>query len=142
MKHIDLNEFNEMRKNFEQQKSKRILESNEKIKIIKESWSERHKLIPLYSNPVSKLVADEENEMKQAEQDKILRRKELKKIQKNYCVPKPLKVIKEKVVDENLNKSHRRPKPHLAKSNSYSDILRQKVIDKYKAEKSKKKNVK
>ena len=138
MKHIDLNEFNEMRKNFEQQKSKRILESNEKIKIIKESWSERHKLIPLYSNPVSKLVADEENEMKQAEQDKILRRKELKKIQKNYCVPKPLKVIKEKVVDENLNKSHRRAKPHLAKSNSYSDILRQKVIDKYKAEKSKK----
>ena len=138
MKHIDLNEFNEMRKNFEQQKSKRILESNEKIKIIKESWSERHKLIPLYSNPVSKLVADEENEMKQAEQDKILRRKELKKIQKNYCVRKPLKVIKEKVVDENLNKSHRRPKPHLAKSNSYSDILRQKVIDKYKAEKSKK----
>jgi hypothetical protein len=138
MKHIDLNEFNEMRKNFEQQKSKRILESNEKIKIIKESWSERHKLIPLYSNPVSKLVADEENEMKQAEQDKILRRKELKKIQKNYCVPKPLKVIKEKVIDENDNKSFRRPKPHLAKSNSYSDILRQKVIDKYKAEKSKK----
>lgn len=138
MKHIDLNEFNEMRKNFEQQKSKRILESNEKMKIIKESWSERHKLIPLYSNPVSKLVADEENEMKQAEQDKILRRKELKKIQKNYCVPKPLKVIKEKVVEEIHNKSHRRPKPHLAKSNSYSDILRQKVIDKYKAEKSKK----
>lgn len=137
MKHIDLNEFNEMRKNFEQQKSKRILESNEKMKIIKESWSERHKLIPLYSNPVSKLVADEENEMKQAEQDKILRRKELKKIQKNYCVPKPLKVIKEKVVEEIHNKS-RRPKPHLAKSNSYSDILRQKVIDKYKAEKSKK----
>ena len=138
MKYIDLNEFNEMRKNFEQQKSKRILESNEKMKIIKESWSERHKLIPLYSNPVSKLVADEENEMKQAEQDKILRRKELKKIQKNYCVPKPLKVIKEKVVEEIHNKSHRRPKPHLAKSNSYSDILRQKVIDKYKAEKSKK----
>ena len=138
MKHIDLNEFNEMRKNFEQQKSKRILESNEKMKIIKESWSERHKLIPLYSNPVSKLVADEENEMKQAEQDKILRRKELKKIQKNYCVPKPLKVIKEKVVEEIHNKSHKRPKPHLAKSNSYSDILRQKVIDKYKAEKSKK----
>lgn len=138
MKHIDLNEFNEMRKNFEQQKSKRILESNEKMKIIKESWSERHKLIPLYSNPVSKLVADEENEMKQAEQDKVLRRKELKKIQKNYCVPKPLKVIKEKVVEEIHNKSHRRPKPHLAKSNSYSDILRQKVIDKYKAEKSKK----
>ena len=138
MKHIDLNEFNEMRKNFEQQKSKRILESNEKMKIIKESWSERHKLIPLYSNPVSKLVADEENEMKPAEQDKILRRKELKTIQKNYCVPKPLKVIKEKVVEEIHNKSHRRPKPHLAKSNSYSDILRQKVIDKYKAEKSKK----
>ena len=59
MKHIDLNEFNEMRKNYEQQKSKRILESNEKIKIIKESWSERHKLIPLYSNPLSKVVADE-----------------------------------------------------------------------------------
>lgn len=137
MKHIDLNEFNEMRKNFEQQKSKRILESNEKIKIIKESWSERHKLIPIYSHPVSKLVADEENEMKQAEQDKILRRKELKKIQKNYCVPKPLKVIKEKV-DDSQKLSQRRPKPHFAKSNSYSDILRQKAIDKYKAEKIKK----
>lgn len=138
MKHIDLNEFDEMKKNYDQQKSKRILESNEKIKIIKESWSERHKLIPIYSNPVTKLVADEENKMKQAEQDKILRRKELKKIQKNYCVPKPLKVIKEKVVDESQNMSYRRPKPHLIKSNSYSDILRQKAIDKYKAEKIKK----
>lgn len=141
MKHIDLNEFNEMKKNFDQMKSKRILESNEKIKLTKDTWCQRHKLIPLYANPLSKLVIEEENKMKQEEQNKILQRKTLKKIQKNYSqknVPKPLKIIKEKITEnDNSEKFSKREKVHMAKSNSYSDILRQKAIEKYKAAKNK-----
>jgi hypothetical protein len=132
MKHIDIKEFDEMRKNFEEIKSKKIKESNEKMKTIKESWSQRYKLIPLYVNPLSKIVSDEENKMKQEEQNKILRRKNLKKLQENYNVPKPLKIIKEKIA-ENENKITKTPKLKLIKSNSYSDILRQRMIDKYKA---------
>ena len=141
MKHIDLKEFDEMRKNFEQIKSKKTKESNEKMKVIKESWSQRYKLIPLYVNPLSKIVSDEENKMKQEEQNKILRRKKLKKLQEKYNVPKPLKIIKEKIM-ENENKIIKRSKPNLIKSNSYSDILRQKMIDKYKALQNKEKNKK
>ena len=142
MKHIELKEFDEMRKNFDEIKSKKVKESNEKIKIIKESWSQRYKLIPLYANPLSKIVSEEENKMKQEEQNKILRRKQLKRLQENYNVPKPLKIIKERITE---NKNTKTPKLHLIKSNSYSDILRQRMIEKYKAlkikeEKKKKEN--
>ena len=142
MKHIELKEFDEMRKNFDEIKSKKVKESNEKIKIIKESWSQRYKLIPLYVNPLSKIVSEEENKMKQEEQNKILRRKQLKQLQENYNVPKPLKIIKERITE---NKNTKTPKLHLIKSNSYSDILRQQMIEKYKAlkikeEKKKKEN--
>ena len=142
MKHIELKEFDEMRKNFDEIKSKKVKESNEKIKIIKESWSQRYKLIPLYANPLSKIVSEEENKMKQEEQNKILRRKQLKQLQENYNVPKPLKIIKERITE---NKNTKTPKLHLIKSNSYSDILRQRMIEKYKAlkikeEKKKKEN--
>ena len=137
MKHIDLKEFDEMRKNFEQMKSKRLKESNEKIKMIKQTWSQRFKLIPSYVNPLSKLVSEEENKMKEEEQNKILQRKNLKKLQQKYNVPKPQKFIVEKIIEKDKenkdNTNLNRQKPHLIKSNSYSDIIRKKMIDKYKA---------
>lgn len=136
MKHIDLKEFDEMKKNFDIQKSKRIQESNEKMKIIKESWLQRYKLIPLYVNPLSKVLSDEEHKMKQEEQKKILHRKKLKKLQEKYKVPKPQKLTVEKIIEKqnenNLNKVIIRKKPNLIKSNSYSDIIRAKMIEKYK----------
>ena len=136
MKHIDLKEFDEMKKNFDIQKSKRIQESNEKMKIIKESWLQRYKLIPLYVNPLSKILSDEEHKMKQEEQKKILHRKKLKKLQEKYKVPKPQKLTVEKIIEKqnenNLNKVIIRKKPNLIKSNSYSDIIRAKMIEKYK----------
>ena len=139
MKHIDLKEFDEMRKNFEQMKSKREKESYEKIKLVKQEWSQRYKLIPLYINPLSKLVTEEENKIKQEEQNKILQRKKLKKLQEKYNVPKPQKLTIEKIIEKDKEtKSLNRPKPHLIKSNSYSDLVRQKMIDKYKATQIKK----
>ena len=132
MKHIDLKEFDEMRKNFEIIKSQKMKESNERMKIIKESWSQRFKLIPLYVNPLSKLVSEEENKMKQEEQNKILQMKKLKTIQKKYNVPKPQKITIEKIIEKDENKLIRRTKPNLIKSNSYSNIIRQKMIEKYK----------
>ncbi len=68
MKHIDLSDFNEMKKNNEQIKSKKQLETNLKIENIKKSWAERHKLIPLYINPISKLTTEKD---KKEEKDKI-----------------------------------------------------------------------
>ena len=94
MKHIDLNEFSEMRKNFEQIKSKKALESKLKIENIKKSWVERHKLVPLYASPLSKLITEENNKNKKEEQNKVLRIKNLKTLQKNYSkekIPKPIK---------------------------------------------------
>ena len=133
MKHIDLKEFNEMKKNFDMMKNKKMKESNEKMKVIKESWSQRYKLIPLYVNPLSKIVSEEENKMKQEEQNKILQRKKLKKLQEKYNVPKPQKLTIEKIIEkQNENKIIKRKKPNLIKSNSYSDIIRQRMIEKYK----------
>ena len=111
-------------------------ETNEKIKSIKESWSERYKLIPLYVNPLGKMVFEEDNKMKNEEQNKILQRKKLKQLQEKYKAPKPQKITIEKLIDkENEIKFLRRPKPNLIKSNSYSDIIRQKMIEKYKTTK-------
>ena len=73
MKHINLNEFSEIRKNYEQIKSKKVLESNLKIENIKKSWAERHKLIPPYISPLSKLVTEENNKTKLDEKKKLLK---------------------------------------------------------------------
>ena len=107
MKSIDLSEFNEMRKNYEQIKSKRRLETNLKIENIKKSWVERHKLVPLYISPISKLITEEDKKTKNEEKDKIVRIKNLKTLQKNYSndkIPKPLKKIELKIGKENEKK--------------------------------------
>ena len=43
MKHIDLNEFNELAKNFDEMKSKQLYESKLKIKKQREIWSQKKK---------------------------------------------------------------------------------------------------
>ena len=142
MKHINLNEFSEMRKNYEQIKSKKVLESNLKIENIKKSWAKRHKLLPLYINPLSKLITEENNKTKLDEKNKLLKIKNLKTLQKNYSkekIPKPIKLIKDKInpnesINENINENNNLKiiKPYFSKSNSYSNILRQKIINNYK----------
>ena len=150
MKHIDLKEFDEMRKNFEIIKTKKMKESNEKMKLMKNSWSQRFKLIPLYVNPIGKLASEEENKMKQEEQNKIEKRKKLKEIKEQYKPPKPQKKIIEKIA-ENENgigngnggeKKIFRKKPNLIKSNSYSDMLRQNMLEKYRILQNKKEKMK
>ena len=134
MKHIDLSDFNEMKKNYEQIKSKKQLETNLKIENIKKSWAERHKLIPLYINPISKLITEEDKKAKKEEKDKIAKIKNLKTLQKNYSndkIPKPIKRIEDKI-DNESEKNSNRIRPYLIKSNSYSNIIRQKIIENYK----------
>ena len=136
MKHIDLNEFSEMRKNFEQIKSKKELESKLKIENIKKSWVERHKLVPLYVSPLSKLITEENNKNKKEEQNKVLRIKNLKTLQKNYSkekIPKPIKKITDKTVENESERANSKIiKPYFIKSNSYSNLLRQNMMNKYK----------
>ena len=147
MKSIDLSEFNEMRKNYEQIKSKRRLETNLKIENIKKSWVERHKLVPLYISPISKLITEEDKKTKNEEKDKIDRIKNLKTLQKNYSndrIPKPLKKIELKIGKENEKNEKNNSsiiKPYFVKSNSYSNLIRQKIIKDYK-EKAKNKEMK
>ena len=146
MKHIDLNEFSEMRKNYEQIKSKKIIESNLKIENIKKSWAERHKLIPLYISPLSKLINEEDKKNKKEEENKILKIKDLKTTQKTYSkdkIPKPIKKITDKITENENEKESQKSKPFFIKSNSYSNLLREKAMIKYKEkEKNKNKNSK
>jgi hypothetical protein len=141
MKHIDLKEFDEMKKNYEEMHARKLLESNEKMENIKKSWLERHKLIPLYVSPMSKLIIGEDNKNKQEEQNKIMKIKDLKTLQINYSkkrVPKPaLKVIEKSncIKNDKSNNGHMNNsniiKPYFKKSNSYSNLLRKKILDKY-----------
>ena len=135
MKHIDLNEFNEFAKNFDENKSKKLMESNLKREKEKEKWSQRYKLIPEYINPINKKILEDEQKIKKEEEKVILEKKKYKELQKKYRVPKPLIIVKEK--KENNDKLNSLKKP-LIKSSSYSDVLRQKIMIKMNTSKNKK----
>ena len=136
MKHIDIKEFNESAKNYDEMKSRQLSESDLKFKKEKQAWTKRYKLIPTYVNPLSKIIEEEKNLKKKEEEKENLDRQKFKNMQKNYKVPKPLIINKEKN-DKNDNPDlGKRNKLKLIKSNSYSDILRQKVISKFNTSKS------
>ena len=137
MKHIDLNEFNELAKNFDEMKSKQLYESKLKIKKQREIWSQRYKLIPEYVNPLNKVIEEEKNIMKKKEQEKILEKQKLKDLQKQYKVPKPLIIAKEKTIDI-VAQRKQKSKKILIKSSSYSDVIRQKMMVKFNTTKNKK----
>ena len=137
MKHIDLNEFNELAKNFDEMKSKQLYESKLKIKKQREIWSQRYKLIPEYVNPLNKVIEEEKNIMKKKEQEKILEMQKLKDLQKQYKVPKPLIISKEKTIDI-IDQRKQKSKKILIKSSSYSDVIRQKMMVKFNTTKNKK----
>jgi hypothetical protein len=137
MKHIDLNEFNELAKNFDEMKSKQLYESKLKIKKQREIWSQRYKLIPEYVNPLNKVIEEEKNIMKKKEQEKILEKQKLKDLQKQYKVPKPLIIAKEKTIDI-VDQRKQKSKKILIKSSSYSDVIRQKMMVKFNTTKNKK----
>lgn len=137
MKHIDLNEFNELAKNFDEMKSKQLYESKLKIKKQREIWSQRYKLIPEYVNPLNKVIEEEKNIMKKKEKEKILEMQKLKDLQKQYKVPKPLIIAKEKTIDI-VDQRKQKSKKILIKSSSYSDVIRQKMMVKFNTTKNKK----
>ena len=139
MRHIDLNEFNELAKNYDEMKSKQIYESKLKCEREKEIWSQRRKLIPDYVNPLTKLLEEEKNRMKQEEKKEILEKEKYKKLQINYKVPKPLILKKEKT---EINDKEKKNRKGIIKSCSYSDILRQKMLIKFNTTKKKEKNKK
>ena len=138
MKHIDLNEFNEFAKNYDEIKSKKIIESNLKMEKEKEKWLKNYKSIPEYVNPLTKLLLKEEKDLKQEEERKNLEMKKFKDRQKNYKAPKPL-IITIKKERKDIDLKIRKP---LIKSSSYSDILRQKMKEKFIISKNKKENEK
>ena len=127
MKRIELNELNEFAKNFDEKKSKKLIESNLKIEKEKEKWSQRYKLIPQYTNPLTKIISDDEKKIKEKVEKMNHEKKKYKELQKHYKVPRPLIIFKEKK-ENNNNKKH---KKLLIKSGSYSDILRQKMKIKF-----------
>lgn len=134
MKHINLNEFNEFAKKYDEIKSKQINESNLKMKKEKEEWLKRYKSIPEYVNPLTKLILKEEKDLKQEEERKNLEMKKFKDRQKNYKAPKPL-IITVKKESKEMDLKIKKP---LIKSSSYSDILRQRMKEKLNTVKNKK----
>ena len=135
MRHINLNEFYELAKNYDEMKTKQIYESKLRCEREKEIWSQRKKLIPDYVNPLTKLIEEEKNRMKQEEKKEILEKEKYKKLQMNYKAPKPLIIKKEKT---EINDKDKKNKKGLIKSSSYSDILRQKMLIKFNTSKNKK----
>ncbi len=138
MRKIDLDELDENRKNFEQIKSQKQLESIIKIDKIHKLWEERHKLLPLYSSPLSKKLTEEEKKNKQEEQNKIERIIKLKTLQKSYSKFKiPMPILKKKFIVKSIENESKRTSPkkikqYFIKSNSYSNLLRQNIINKFK----------
>ena len=135
MRHISLKEFEEMSKNYNELKSKQIIESNLKKIREKEIWSQRKKLIPEYVSPMTKLIEEEKSKMKEIEKKEALERKKYKDLQNSYKAPKPL--INKKEKKEN-NDKEKKTKKGIIKSSSYSDILRQKIMIKINTSKNKK----
>ena len=135
MKHIDLNEFNEMKKNLEQIKSQKELESKRKVENIHKLWEERHKLIPIYSSPLSKILTEEEIKNKQEKQNKIAKILKLKNLQKSYSKNNiPKSILNKKYIVKSIENERTTPKiikPYFIKSNSYSNLLRQNLMNKY-----------
>ena len=134
MKHINLKEFEEMAKKYDEAKAKQINESQLKFQKEIEKWSQISKKIPTYVNPIQKLVEENEIKIKEEEELKIKEKEKLKQLQKNFKVPKPLVIIKEKIQNNEPKKMF---KP-LIKSSSYSDILREKMKRNFNTSKNKK----
>ena len=113
MKHIDLKEFSDFRKEFEQKKNKNKEEKKNKSKLLKELWIERSKLKPSYVSPFYEKYKEECENMISHEKEKFESCFQLKNIQIDYSknkIPKVKKLIqspkKEKSFDNGLyNKS-------------------------------------
>ena len=135
MRHINLSEFTEIAKNYDEMKSKQIYESKLRSQREKEIWYQRQKLIPNYVNPLTKLVEEEKNRMKEEEKRELLKREKYKKLQINYKVPKPLIIKKE---NKEISDKEKKQKKGLVKSSSYSDLLREKMKIKLNTSKNKK----
>ena len=134
MRHIDLNEFHELAKNYDEMKTKQIHESKLRCEKEKEIWSQRKKLIPDYVNPLTKILEEEKDKIKQEEKKEILEKEKNKKLQMNYKPPKPLIIKKEKT---EINDKEKINKKGLIKSSSYSDLLRKKMLIKFNTSKNK-----
>ena len=134
MRHIDLNEFHELAKNYDEMKTKQIHESKLRCEKEKEIWSQRKKLIPDYVNPLTKILEEEKDKIKQEEKKEILEKEKNKKLQMNYKPPKPLIIKKEKT---EINDKEKINKKGLIKSSSYSDLLREKMLIKFNKSKNK-----
>ena len=129
MKHINNQEFIDMEKNYLEKKEQHDIKTQQQLKNLKREWSKRKKLLPLYINSFTKKV-NEENEKKEKEKElKIQKIKLLKNNQLDYSknIPCPKKLIKEKILNENIQKNSNFNRI-LINSINYSDIIRKKTL--------------
>ena len=139
MKPIDGQELANMEKSFQEYKDKQESELKEKTKKLKQEWSNRQKLLPLYVTSISKKLNDEKEKNELEKELKLKRIIDLKKHQMEYSnnVPVPNKVVKEKIKDnlthrnqvisnKNKNKNFN---PFFVNSINYSEIIRKQIVD-------------
>ena len=135
MKHINLKEFSNFRKEFEQNKIKVEEEQNNKFKQLKELWNERSKLIPNYISPFLEKYKEEFENKINYEKKKSEKFIQLKNIKLDYSknkIPKVKKAIKSPLKEKEFDV--------LSKSKDYSKNIRLKIRNKKIKEENSKRN--
>ena len=135
MKHINLKEFSNFRKEFEQNKIKVEEEQNNKFKHLKELWNERSKLIPNYISPFLEKYKEEYENKINYEKKKSEKFIQLKNIKLDYSknkIPKVKKAIKSPLKEKEFDV--------LSKSKDYSKNIRLKIRNKKIKEENSKRN--
>ena len=135
MKHINLKEFSNFRKEFEQNKIKVEEEQNNKFKQLKELWNERSKLIPNYISPFLEKYKEEYENKINYEKKKSEKFIQLKNIKLDYSknkIPKVKKAIKSPLKEKEFD--------ILSKSKDYSKNIRLKIRNKKIKEENSKRN--
>jgi len=140
------NDINELIKNYKEYKNKKNVELKEKTQKLKNSWSERYLLLPMYKSKIQKIVDEEEQNSKHEKENEKEKKKELKNNQIKYSKKIEEKQMfmmkifnekqKNKSLDEDLilRKNNNSKLPLMNNINNYCDSIREKLFIKNKSQ--------
>ena len=140
------NDINDMIKNYKEYKNKKNVELKEKTQKLKNSWSERYLLIPLYKSKIQNMLDVEEQNVKIEKENEKEKKKELKNNQIKYSKKIEEKQMfmmkifnekqKNKSLDEDLilRKNNNSKHPLMNNINNYCDSIREKLFIKNKSQ--------
>ena len=142
------NNINDMIKNYKEYKNKRNVELKEKTQKLKNSWSERYLLLPVYKSKIQHMLDAEEQKVKIEKENEKEKKKDLKNNQIKYSKKIEEKQMfmmkifnekqKNKSFDEDLilrkNNNNNSKHPLMNNINNYCDSIREKLFIKNKSQ--------